>query len=173
MGFAAARRAGIALAAALTVSACGLQQSLGEGAGASSVAPTPAAPINGRTVTGATFSWTSVSGHPVVIDFWGSWCGPCRAEQGDINKLYSRYAGRGVVFIGVDMRDDAAAARAYERDFSVRYPSVEDSDQTVAADYDVAAPPTIVIVDQHGRVVDRLLGTVVGASDDLDRLLQV
>jgi len=156
----------------LMLSGCGLQSGINEPAGASTTNPTPAPPLSGSTLTGAQFTWSSARGHPVVVDFWASWCGPCRAEQSAINGVVKSYASRGVLFIGVDMRDDDAAALAYRHDLGVTYDSLPDSSEQIASSYNVAAPPTIVVVDQHGAVVDRFLGTVVGLKNDLDRLLR-
>ena len=156
----------------LMLSGCGLQSGINEPAGASTTNPTPAPPLSGSTLTGAQFTWSSARGHPVVVDFWASWCGPCRAEQPEINGVVKAYAPRGVLFIGVDMRDDNAAALAYRHDLGVTYDSLPDSSEQIASSYNVAAPPTIVVVDQHGAIVDRFLGTVVGLKDDLDRLLR-
>lgn len=159
------------LATALLASACGLQQGIDQPPGSDSASPTAAPSISGTTLTGAAFSLAAERGHPVVIDFWAAWCGPCRAEQSDINNLVTSYAGRGVVFLGVDVRDDAAAALAYRHDLGVTYDSVADPSEQISADYNVAAPPTIVLVDQSGRIVNRYLGTVVGLKDSLNRLL--
>ena len=158
-------------AAVLTVGACGLQQGLDQRGDAAGANPTIAPSIAGATITGSQFSWATAHGHPVVVDFWASWCGPCRAEQADINRLVADYASKGVIFIGVDMRDDSSAARAYRRDLGVAYDSVPDASEQISSAYDVSAPPTLVVVDQHGAIVGRFLGTVVGVSDDLNRLL--
>ncbi|MBV9101312.1 MAG: TlpA family protein disulfide reductase [Candidatus Dormibacteraeota bacterium] len=151
------------------LAACGLQQSVSDTCPQPGTSTAPA--IDAATVTGSRFSWTSVHGHPVVIDFWGSWCAPCRAEQADVNRLYAEYAPRGVVFLGVDMRDDNASAAAFERDYGVAYPSVNDSASQISAAYDVTAPPTLIVVDAQGTIVHRCLGTVAGVSADLDHLI--
>lgn len=150
--------------------ACSLQSGVEQRPGDTSSAPSNAPAIAAATIIGSPFDWSQARGHPMVIDFWASWCGPCRAEQKDLNALAAKYSPRGVVFLGVDMRDDAASARAYAHDFDVPYASVSDTDERISSAYNVAAPPTVIVVDASGRIVDRLLGTVVGVSDDLDRL---
>ncbi len=158
-----------ALTLPLALAGCSLQQDVSSGA-SGGTAPARAPVIAAQTVSGQAFHWSSVRGHVTVIDFWASWCGPCRAQQRDLNAIVSKYAPRGAVFVGVDLRDGNAAARAFENDFQVRYPSVADPDEQISAAYNVAAPPVIVVVDKSGRIVDRLLATLVGLSDDLDRL---
>jgi len=167
-----AHRGGIAIAvvpAVLLLSACGLQEGLAQRPD-SGQTTSQAPAINGTTLSGAHFAWHSTVGHPVVVDFWASWCGPCRAEQPELNTLAQRYSARGVTFIGVDMRDDDAQANAYRAGFHVAYDSVVDADEQISALYNVSAPPTTLVIDATGRVVDRLLGTLVGVRDDLDRL---
>ena len=161
----------VALSLCGLLTCCGLQQSVGESSQQGATTPTAAPAINATTLSGGKFTSASARGHPLVIDFWASWCGPCRAEQGDINKLHSKYASRGVVFVGVDMRDDNAAAQAYEQGYAVPYPSVVDADEQISAAYNVTAPPTVVLVDRHGNIVQRYLGTIAGLSEDLDHLL--
>ena len=158
-----------ACASALVVAGCGLQHDLAQAPAANG--PTgPAAPITASLLSGAQFRWATTHGHVVVLDFWGSWCGPCRAEQPDLNQLVTAYASKGVIFLGVDVADNSASAIAYERDLHVVYPSVSDADEVIASKYNVIDPPTVIIIDTKGRIVDRFLGTLVGVSDDLRRL---
>jgi thiol-disulfide isomerase/thioredoxin len=157
-------------ASALMLAGCGLQQSLSNVPfGNGPVGPAP--PISAPTLTGPQYDWSATRGHVLVIDFWGSWCEPCRAEQPDLNKLVTDYASKGVVFVGVDLLDNNPAGMAYERTFNVTYPSVNDSSEVIASEYNVIDPPTVIIVDAKGNIVDRFLGTLSGVSNDLHRLL--
>jgi thiol-disulfide isomerase/thioredoxin len=104
-----------------------------------------------------------------VVDFWASWCGPCRAQQDQLDRLASTYAARGVVFVGVDMRDDAAQGRAYVSRFAVPYPSLDDPASSLASAWEVPAPPSTLVVDASGTVRQRVLGGVDSAA--LGRLL--
>ena len=151
-------------------SGCSLQQDIGsrpDAPGQGAAAP----PISGTTLDGVRIDSASLRGHPVVLDFWASWCGPCRLEQPDINALHAQYAAKGVTFLGIDMRDDDAAAAAYKKEFSVPYASIPDASQQIAAAYDVASPPEVIVVDGSSHIVQRFLGTIVGVKRALDSVL--
>jgi cytochrome c biogenesis protein CcmG/thiol:disulfide interchange protein DsbE len=94
----------------------------------------------------------------VVVNFWASWCGPCREEQPGLQRLWEEYRGRGVVFLGVNFRDDAAAAREYLREFGVTYPSVQDRDGKIAHRFGVPYLPATVVAGADGELRYRLLG---------------
>jgi thiol-disulfide isomerase/thioredoxin len=158
-----------AFISALMLAGCGLQQDLAQvpiGNG-----PTgPATPITAPTVTGTPYDWSTTHGHVVVLDFWGSWCGPCNGEQPALDTLARQWMPKGVIFLGVDIQDTDPNAIAYERSYNVPYTSVNDSSEVITSEYNVLDPPTIVIVDAKGNIVDRFLGTLVGVANDLTRL---
>jgi thiol-disulfide isomerase/thioredoxin len=121
--------------------------------------------VVGRTLDGKTIQLASFRGHPLVVVFWGSWCGPCHDEQPQLNAAYARWTGRGVDFLGVDLRDSTTAGLQFQRQFHVPYASVSDPDAMIAADYDIPAAPALAFVDALGHVGDRVLGGLGVMSD--------
>lgn len=115
-------------------------------------------------------------GSPVVMNFWASWCGPCRAEQPDLNRVHEDYHQLGVQFIGVDIQDTLPNGRSHVEEFEIPYDSLFDPDSSYAAafgDIGARAIPTTLVVDRRGRVAARLFGTTDYAelTSLLDRLL--
>ncbi|HEY2287661.1 MAG TPA: TlpA disulfide reductase family protein [Streptosporangiaceae bacterium] len=125
----------------------------------------PVAPdIAGTTLTGQHLSLSAYRGSVVVINFWGSWCAPCRAEAPDLSALATHYAGHGVRFLGVDIRDDPVGADAFTKDFNVTYPSLNDPSDALALAFRGTVPPaaipTTLVIDRRGRIAARILGSV-------------
>ena len=160
-----------AFAVMVCLASCGLQQDLTPQGGTITVTPTAAPAITADTVSGHTFNLRQERGHPVVIDFFGSWCGPCRAEQPSLSQIARTFQSKGVVFIGIAMRDDPTAVSGFESDYAVPYPAVLD-DGTYAADYGVDAPPTAVVVNAQGQIVAKYLATTTGMQTELSTLIR-
>jgi len=108
-------------------------------------------------------------GSVVVLNLWGSWCAPCRAEAPMLRDTASAYAAQGVSFLGVNVSDSPAAARAFERTYAITYPSIDDSVQVRAflalREYvPSSAVPSTLVLDRQGRVAARVIGQISAST---------
>ena len=122
---------------------------------------------------GSSWSSTSARGSVLVVNFWASWCGPCRVEQPQLNRAARAYRARGVQFIGINVRDSHGAAQSYTEEFKIPYPSLFDQAALEAVRLQAVALPSTFILDRDGVVAYRLTGktTVELLSARLDKLL--
>ncbi|MFJ3958380.1 TlpA family protein disulfide reductase [Arthrobacter sp. NPDC090010] len=101
-------------------------------------------------------------GKVVVLNFWFAACAPCRVEAPDLRALHEEFASQGVEFYGVNLRDEKATAEAFEKNFSIGYPSFNDKDGQVLLSLSGVVPPgavpTTLVLDRKGRVSARVLG---------------
>ena len=125
----------------------------------------PLAPeFSGTTLTGSKLNFSDYRGKVVVLNFWGSWCVPCRAEAPTLAAVAAKYQSFGVSFLGVDVRDTTASALAFARSFHVAYPSVSDPGSAITLDFTAKVPiagtPTTLVVDRTGHIAGAVFGTV-------------
>lgn len=129
--------------------------------------------VSGRTLDGEQVSLADFRGKVVVVNVWGSWCGPCRAEAPMLAQASRDLAGKGVVFLGIDSRDPSKdAAKAFVRRFDIPYASLYDQQgTTLLAFRGTLTPnsvPSTVVVDPQGRVAGSVLGNLTRTTlDDL------
>lgn len=118
---------------------------------------------------GPAVSLDSLQGEPVVLNFWASWCGPCRQEASSLDAGSRRLAGK-VHFLGVDIQDSASSGQRWAAGYGYPYP-MGPARGGVPPAYNVTAPPITFFINAHGIVVGRFLGPLDGAS--LNQYLQL
>jgi thiol-disulfide isomerase/thioredoxin len=129
--------------------------------------PLPA--FSGQTLDDRRIDLASLRGHPLVLNFWASWCGPCRSEQQGLELASKELASKGVRMVGVNIRDDQGAATSYLEEFKVGYPSLFDRPALLSARLGALgpqAPPYTLVIDARGRVAARVFGALPGGRPD-------
>jgi peroxiredoxin len=135
----------------------------------------PLAPdFTAASLTGTTIRLSSYLGKTVVLNFWGSWCPPCRAEAPTLAVLAEQYRSQGVAFLGDDVSDTPVNALAFTRSVGITYPSINDPGYVVVQKFSQVAPvndtPTTVVIDKTGHVVGMVLGEA--SYDEITTLLR-
>ena len=120
----------------------------------------PAPPFKLTLLDGGQFERFATSTRPMVINFWASWCAPCRDEADDLERAWRSFADEGVMFVGVDIQDSIESAREHVREFGLTYPNGRDSEGVITVDYGVIGIPVTFFVNKFGIVERRWVGEV-------------
>ncbi len=123
---------------------------------------------------GGTVSLEELRGKVVFLNFWASWCPPCRAEARMLEAAWQAYRDRDVVFVGANIQDQEPAARAFLEEFGITYPNGVDRGSRTAIDYGVWGLPETFIIDRTGRITYKHVGGIGWATltARLDEALQ-
>lgn len=120
--------------------------------------------FTGTSLTGTPITSASYRGKVVVLNFWGSWCNPCRSEGPTLAVLAEQYRPKGVSFLGDDVGDTSANALAFTRSVGITYPSVNDAGYSLVQEFGRVAPindtPTTVVIDKTGHIAGLVIGQV-------------
>jgi thiol-disulfide isomerase/thioredoxin len=117
--------------------------------------------VSGTTLEGERLDLAGYRGDVVVVNFWASWCAPCRGEAPSLQQIHRETEGKGVRFLGVAFKDAKANAEAFERKFKITYPSLFDADGQATLAFREVPPnaiPTTLVLDEQGRVAARVIG---------------
>ena len=113
----------------------------------------------------------SFKGEPVMLNFWASWCDPCKHEAPLLEATWQRVRGQGVVFIGIDFEDSQSNGLSFLQTYGITYRNVIDASGSVAINYGVTGVPETVFIDRHGVIVRKVIGELT--EQTLDSNLQL
>lgn len=132
--------------------------------------------VQGKTLEGTPLDSRDYLGKVVVLNTWGSWCPPCNAEAPDLQRIWLEQQDQGVQFVGIALREEPATGQAFQRKFSITYPSVQWDGGKVLLQLrgKATAPPTTLVLDRQGRLAARISGkadatTLTGLIEDVKK----
>ena len=125
----------------------------------------PAPDFSVNLFDGGKFTLSEYLGRPVVVNFWASWCGPCKKEAPLLESASRRWRSQGVVVLGVDEEDFASDARRFMRRFGVTYPNVRDGSGDLRDRYGLIGYPETFFIRREGRIVGHIAGPIDEASE--------
>ncbi len=109
---------------------------------------------------GGSVSLASLRGKAVVLNFWASWCIPCKSESKALEQAWGTYRGRGVAFVGVDYHDVTGDARRFVAAHKLTFTMVQDGSGAVGGSYGITGVPETYVLDRRGRIVAHLVGPI-------------
>ena len=143
------------------------------GTASSAIAPATTAPdFTLHAMGGPNLRLKEQRGRVVMVNFWATWCGPCRQEMPQLNRLYEKYKSSGFVLLGVNVDDDTSKAAEVATKLGVTFPVLLDTEKTVSKLYDLSTMPSTVIIDRDGKVRYVHRGYLAGYEDNYEKQIR-
>ena len=137
---------------------------------ASSTGPAPDFTL--KSSTGKNIKLSELRGQVVMINFWASWCGPCRQEMPLLDQLYQRYQPMGFTLLGVNVEEDSSAADKILKEIPVSFPVLYDNNSKVSESYQVQAMPSTFLIDRDGKLRYLHKGYKPGTEDEYQQQIR-
>jgi peroxiredoxin len=132
----------------------------------------PAPDFTLRSVGGSNLRLKEHRGQVVLLNFWATWCGPCREEMPHLNRLYDKYRASGFLLLGVNVDDDAKHAAGASSKLGLHFPILLDTDKKVSRLYELSTMPSTVLIDRDGKVRYIHLGYKGGYEETYDKQIR-
>ena len=141
-------------------------------AGAAIAPQSPAPDFTLRALAGPNLKLAEQRGRVVLVNFWATWCGPCREELPQLAKLHDKYRASGLVLLGVNVDDDPRKAAELAAKLGLRFPVLLDTDKQVSRRYDMSAMPATFLIDRDGLVRHVHRGYRAGFEDRYEQQIR-
>lgn len=119
-----------------------------------------APPFELTSITGDTVDLAELRGKPVIINFWATWCAPCKVEMPILQRLYSEYQPQGLRILAINLGENATAVREWQNDLDLSYDLLLDTDQSTAALYYLRGQPSTYVISPNGIITQIYYGPV-------------
>lgn len=128
-----------------------------------------------QSLDGQTVSLGDFRGKPVLLNFWASWCGPCRAEMPFLQEIYEdkEWSGKGLVILTIDIGENPSVVKEFMENYDLSFPVLLDIDQDVALEYNIRAIPTTFFIDKDGIIQDIKVGAFSSKTEIERRLIKI
>ncbi len=132
----------------------------------------PAPNFTLKSRSGENLKLSEYRGEVVMINFWASWCGPCRQEMPLLEQLYTRYSPLGFTILGINVEEDSKLAEKLLEEIPVNFPILFDTENAVSEKYNVVAMPSTIMVDRDGNMRYLHLGYMPGYEVDYEKQIK-
>jgi len=126
-----------------------------------------------QSLTGQTFSLENLRGKPVLINFWATWCPPCRGEMPYIQEIYEEWSGNGLVVMAINIGESSSTAEGFMQSNGLSFTVLLDTRQNVAEMYNISGIPTTLFIDKDGIIQDKVIGAFPNKTQIENRLSKI